>query len=76
MNTLISEFPYVMMISCAALASCDGGARDMDDTYSRGINSDIAAVRGHGPTALDPGDTFATDCEPLGVFPWQINENR
>jgi hypothetical protein len=60
-----------------ALAACSGGARDMEYTQARGINADIAASHEQeGPTALYPGASFTNHREPLGVYPWQLDENH
>jgi hypothetical protein len=58
----------------ALLAACDGGARGVDYPPGRGISADIDASHFRGPGSLYPGMTEAG--EPLGVFPWQLDEHH
>jgi hypothetical protein len=56
------------------LAGC-GGARDVQYTQARAIDTDVAAVHEErGPTAIDPGESFTRDREPPAIHTWQDSE--
>jgi hypothetical protein len=58
----------------AVLAVFGGCARDIDYPPDRGISADIDASRYSGASSLYPG--MSERSEPLGVFPWQIDERH
>lgn len=69
--------PPLVLTALLALAACGGGARDMEYTQARGIDADIAASHEQdGPTALYPGASFTNHREPIGVYPWQLDEKH
>lgn len=72
----ILAFGLGVTLAAPSLTGCGGGATDMDYTSARGTNSDIAAIYEHGPTSLYPGMNFTIGSEPLGTYPWQLNENH
>jgi hypothetical protein len=66
-----------MSPSIAALAAMTvlaGCAQDIDYPPDRGISADIDASRYSGASSLYPG--MSERSEPLGVFPWQIDERH
>lgn len=56
------------------LALCGGGARDVDCPPERGVSADISASHFNGPTSAYPG--MLQREEPLGVFPWNLDERH
>jgi hypothetical protein len=60
------------LAALALLAGCADSARDVEYTQERGISADIAASHATGPT-LYPGETVGG--EPLGAFPWTLDQH-
>ena len=58
----------------ALLAVLAGCARDIDYPPDRGISADIDASRYRGASSLYPG--MSERSEPLGVFPWQLDDRH
>lgn len=65
-----------LLAAAASLAGCTGWFGDFDYSQRRAINSDIAATHEIGPTSLYPGENFTSRSEPLGRYPWQIDERN
>ena len=58
----------------AMLAGCGIGARDINYSRDRAISDDIAATYQIGPNGNYPGR--ARQNQPLGAFPWQLDERH
>ncbi len=57
-----------------ALGGCGMGASDVDYSRDRAISDDIAATYQIGPNGNYPGR--ARQSQPLGAFPWQLDERH
>lgn len=63
-----------LLLLLALLPACSGGARDVDYPPERGISADIAASHASGATSTYLGRTIGG--EPLGAFPWTLDERH
>lgn len=58
----------------AGVTGCANGAPDVDFPPSRSVDADISATHFNGPTSAYPG--MLQRNEPLGAFPWNMDERH
>ncbi|HLJ62732.1 MAG TPA: hypothetical protein VKT70_01410 [Stellaceae bacterium] len=65
---------YPILLIGALLASCSGGAREVDYSRDRTISQDIESTHNQGPVSATPGLNLRH--EPLGAIPWVLDERH